>query len=265
MKTRLLNVAAPLLSCLLVVATCQVAAAFTFFGEDCLACHSLPAGSMAIIPDPIEIEIGDNGLITFEINALPGAMSAISVSGLDNMDLDAMIGAGGDQWIWTVGSSGSSYISDIITTPGPYTLDLGIGAAAVEGLYLIEASLVGNSLTGSSYDSNLIVVSGSDVTGVESGDRVIRVVRLLPNRPNPFNPQTTISIELPGAARAEILVFNMSGQLVKNLWTGDLTSGPHSFVWTGADNQGNAVPSGSYFYRLRTGDFTDTNRMVLIR
>jgi hypothetical protein len=104
-----------------------------------------------------------------------------------------------------------------------------------------------------------------EATAVASADPPSAVTRLFPNKPNPFNPQTTISFEIPRATRAEVLIFNGSGRLVRELWRGELDSGEHSFVWSGNDGRGNPVPSGAYFYRLRTDDFAETKRMVLIR
>jgi hypothetical protein len=102
-------------------------------------------------------------------------------------------------------------------------------------------------------------------TGVTAGGAPIAATRLLPARPTPFNPQTTISFEISRATYGELSIFNVSGQLVRELWKGELASGQHSFVWSGRDDGGNSVPSGTYLYRLRTDDFTDTKRMVLIR
>ncbi|MBN1825036.1 MAG: putative Ig domain-containing protein [Candidatus Eisenbacteria bacterium] len=85
------------------------------------------------------------------------------------------------------------------------------------------------------------------------------------NMPNPFNPSTTIGFELPVASRAELTIYNTAGQKVKRIWSGDLPSGVHTFQWTGEDDRGNPVPSGTYFYSLKSGDFRATKRMVLVR
>lgn len=108
-------------------------------------------------------------------------------------------------------------------------------------------------------------IDPEQATGVTAGGVPIAETRLFPNRPNPFNPQTTISFEIPRAAYGEVAIFNAAGRLVRELWSGDLESGAHSFVWSGNDGGGTAVPSGAYFYRLRTDDFTETRRMLLIR
>ncbi|MFH1278492.1 MAG: FlgD immunoglobulin-like domain containing protein [Candidatus Eisenbacteria bacterium] len=102
-------------------------------------------------------------------------------------------------------------------------------------------------------------------TGVTSGEDVVPAFRLLPNRPNPFNPETRISFDMPRSGNADLVIYNTAGRVVRTLWSGELPAGHHSVVWTGASDNGRPVPSGTYFYRLRTGPFSQTNRMVLLR
>ena len=68
--------------------------------------------------------------------------------------------------------------------------------------------------------------------------------------PNPFNPQTTVSFDLPSAGRAEVRVYSVRGELVSVLGGGSYEAGRHSEIWRGSDRQGRDVPSGSYFARL---------------
>ena len=84
--------------------------------------------------------------------------------------------------------------------------------------------------------------------------------------PNPFNPRTTISYELPRAADIHLQVFDVAGKLVRTLVDGQrVEAGPRSVVWNGLDNTGRAVASGMYLYQLSTGEVTETRRMVLLR
>jgi hypothetical protein len=69
-------------------------------------------------------------------------------------------------------------------------------------------------------------------------------------QPNPFNPQTTVSFDLPSAGRAEVRIFSVRGELVTVLGGEDRPAGSYREVWDGADRQGRDVPSGSYFARL---------------
>ena len=86
---------------------------------------------------------------------------------------------------------------------------------------------------------------------------------LIQNFPNPFNPGTTIRYTLQKSGDVEITIFNVLGQPVKTLVRGYKTAGTHDVYWNGTNEQGALVPSGVYFYRLRTNGLTITKRMVL--
>jgi hypothetical protein len=92
------------------------------------------------------------------------------------------------------------------------------------------------------------------------------VVRLGQNVPNPFNPQTTIRYELTQNTQVGLRIFDLAGRLVETLEMGEMKSAGANFVtWTGQDTHGRVMPSGTYFYCLETGGFTETKRMTLIR
>ena len=88
---------------------------------------------------------------------------------------------------------------------------------------------------------------------------------LNPNFPNPFNPETTISFDMPKAGNARLDVYNVKGQLVKTLFNGTAPYGKTSKVWNGTDNNGKAVTSGVYFYRLSTDNGNETRKMMLMK
>ncbi|MCE5249389.1 DUF362 domain-containing protein [bacterium] len=80
------------------------------------------------------------------------------------------------------------------------------------------------------------------------------------NYPNPFNPNTSIEFVLPSNGYARLEIYNTSGQLVDVLANGYYQAGSHMSVW----NTGN-YSSGTYFYRLLFGGFSETKRMVLLK
>ena len=89
---------------------------------------------------------------------------------------------------------------------------------------------------------------------------------LYPNRPNPFNPHTTIAYELLERHAVTVRIFDLAGRLVDVLVEVDtVPAGTYTATWTGRDSQGRAMPSGSYFYRLEVDGFAETRRMTLIR
>ena len=84
--------------------------------------------------------------------------------------------------------------------------------------------------------------------------------QLYDNYPNPFNPQTTIRFSLPAAGYVNLQVFNILGQSVAVLVDKDIAAGEYSATF-----EAGSLPSGVYFYRLRTSEFEMIKRMTLVK
>jgi hypothetical protein len=83
--------------------------------------------------------------------------------------------------------------------------------------------------------------------------------------PNPFNPATILSWTLPLEGHAMLEIFDFKGRLVTTLVDGVVPVGRGQVIWNGTDATGAPVSSGVYLYRLKTADFEDTKRMVLLK
>ena len=94
---------------------------------------------------------------------------------------------------------------------------------------------------------------------------VIDNVVLHGNYPNPFNPETKISFSLSQDQEIELTVYNLKGQKVRTLYTGNTSSGEQSVVWNGKGDDGKSVGSGLYFYKLRTENKELTKKMLLLK
>jgi Protein of unknown function (DUF3160)/FlgD Ig-like domain len=93
-------------------------------------------------------------------------------------------------------------------------------------------------------------------------------IQLSQNYPNPFNSTTMIAFTIPRAlshSRAEIVVYNLTGQVVKRILSRDLQAGNYTVRWDGKDVRGIPVASGVYFYRLNVGTSTASGKLVLIK
>jgi hypothetical protein len=89
---------------------------------------------------------------------------------------------------------------------------------------------------------------------------------LYQNRPNPFNPQTTISYDLPpGSTRVRLCILDVAGRLVRTLVDENQPGGSHSAVWDGNGDRNQRVSSGVYFYVLDAGGKRLTKKLVLLK
>jgi hypothetical protein len=94
------------------------------------------------------------------------------------------------------------------------------------------------------------------------------ITALKGNYPNPFNPETTISFSVGTQSHTEniqIDIFNIKGQKIRNLLDDTFSPGQHKVVWNGTNDNGQAVPSGIYFYRMKAGDYQSVKRMMLLK
>jgi hypothetical protein len=116
------------------------------------------------------------------------------------------------------------------------------------------------------WDSSGIYYLGP-TTGVEDDiDHNKRFIfHLFQNYPNPFNPSTLIEYELKEDCYVSLNIYNLLGQKVRALESGERSKGFHSISWDGEDNNGKEVASGIYLYQLATGDYKQSKRLVLIK
>ena len=70
---------------------------------------------------------------------------------------------------------------------------------------------------------------------------------------------------MPESGYVELTVYDLAGRRVKTLVAGHVTAGNHEVSWHGRDEGGKRVASGVYLYQLRSRDFVDTKRMVLLK
>ncbi|MCX6162637.1 MAG: T9SS type A sorting domain-containing protein, partial [Ignavibacteriae bacterium] len=84
--------------------------------------------------------------------------------------------------------------------------------------------------------------------------------KLSQNYPNPFNPSTAIRYDLPKAGFVKLTVFDALGREVESLVNERQSAGTYEVTFSGMN-----YPSGVYFYRLQSGDYTDTKRLLLLK
>ena len=88
---------------------------------------------------------------------------------------------------------------------------------------------------------------------------------LLPNYPNPFNAGTILPFVAPDSAPAALHIYNLHGQKVRTLTTGQVAAGYGEVAWDGRDHSGHVVASGVYLYRLETEGVELTRKLLFLR
>jgi hypothetical protein len=125
----------------------------------------------------------------------------------------------------------------------------------------IPATVVGENILFSEsttmYSATAIIGSPSRVTSAPMQE-VPDQFSLGQNYPNPFNPSTTIEFSLPGAGLVTLAVYNTLGQEMVRLVSGERAAGRYTATWDAT-----GIPSGVYFYKLASGGYSLTKKMVL--
>ena len=106
-----------------------------------------------------------------------------------------------------------------------------------------------------------------DISGALSIDDISMPMEyaLHQNYPNPFNPITTIRYDLPEAGYVNVVIYDMMGHQIKQLISGTEDAGHKSVVWDSTNDYGRPVSAGVYMYRIQTGEYIQTKKMVLLK
>jgi hypothetical protein len=110
-----------------------------------------------------------------------------------------------------------------------------------------------------------IVLSGTIANVAERTGGVARSYELFQNYPNPFNPATRIRYSIPQKGKVALRVYDILGGEVATLINEEQAGGIYVAEWNGRNAFGVPVASGVYFYRLESGNFTSTQKMILVK
>ena len=169
-------------------------------------------------------------------------------------------------------SGGSGYGSQ-----PSFTVEFGLGADTVVDLVKIKwPSGVVTRFT--DVPANQLMVVEENFLSVETVDtryQGAEIIRrpalescLMPNYPNPFNPETWFPYRLAESANVKITIYNLSGRLIRTLdlglkGAGSYTSKVKAAYWDGRSDIGEHAASGIYFYQLKAGNFLQMRKMIL--
>ena len=88
---------------------------------------------------------------------------------------------------------------------------------------------------------------------------------LYQNYPNPFNPTTSIAFAMPQADKVALEIYNILGEKVRTLYSGNLDAGLHVYEWNARNDAGQIMPTGIYIYKLNAGSLSMQKKMVMMK
>ena len=105
---------------------------------------------------------------------------------------------------------------------------------------------------------------------LESANRSVSETKLLPNYPNPFNPETWIPYQLAETVDVSVKIYDVGGRLVRTIPVGFKPVGYYltrerAAYWDGRNEIGESVSSGVYFLQFEAGDFATTRRLIMVK
>ena len=118
------------------------------------------------------------------------------------------------------------------------------------------------------YDIDLWVgaVHSADVVNIDNYNVIFpERLRIYNAYPNPFNPITSLSYDLPEEGLVNITIYDMMGRVVKTLVNGSQTAGFKSVQWNATNDRNEPVSAGLYLYTIQAGEFRQTKKMVLLK
>ncbi|MFL3007397.1 MAG: FlgD immunoglobulin-like domain containing protein [Candidatus Neomarinimicrobiota bacterium] len=109
------------------------------------------------------------------------------------------------------------------------------------------------------------VNTGYDPAEIDESAPMADKFELMGNYPNPFNPETKIRFATERNSNVEVTIYSLLGEKVNTIQNGPMNAGTYNITWYGQDLSGNKVPSGVYFYEVRSDNRTAKGKMLLLK
>jgi photosystem II stability/assembly factor-like uncharacterized protein len=236
------------------------------------------------VSDFLFVTTNDSGVYTSEDRGITWAQMN---NGLDNTDVRVVeeIGCGCSGIELVAGTWGGTYwwkdgiwtnLSDGIVTFPSGGDSLALQTTVIDYDRTTEKLYIG-SAGRSAYVTELLTPTGIEEEETNGGAAGIpRSYALGQNYPNPLNPSTTITFEIPGSSGSRtpddtgshhvtIGIYDIRGRLIRKLVDSDFQPGQHQVVWNGMDDSGRKVPSGHYLYTMKAREEIYTRKMTILK
>ncbi|HPN39159.1 MAG TPA: T9SS type A sorting domain-containing protein [Melioribacteraceae bacterium] len=159
------------------------------------------------------------------------------------------------------------YIDSLGTTKWNYIIDMGKNEWVNNIIRINENKfmLIGYTNSKDNYIDDIFITYFETNTTNVNGESYLPKDYLYNNYPNPFNPSTTINYSIAEASEVKLRIFDVTGQIVKELVNEYKNSGFYSVFWEGKNDRGDFVASGVYYCLLTAGNRSFINKLALIK
>ena len=204
------------------------------------------------------------GLATaFGVDATTAAAGAAAVGAYAQSTYAALVAAGDPNALENMAQATAFYSVGVLASFGVPVDDSDHDYNGVNGRLVFQ---IGNSCVPDFQARDVYAIfSRIEVSGIDTENILPAKFAVHENYPNPFNPTTNISFDLVEHSPTEVTVWNMLGQKVATLYSGELPPGRHTLTFEARSENGNMLPSGVYIYKVAAGNKVDTKKMMLLK
>jgi hypothetical protein len=219
------------------------------------SCHTQNTAITGAVTGPDTVNIGSTNLYTITINrsGYSGAHGGVDIA----VRLGTLSTTGSNSLLQLL-SGELTQVSRLTFSGGTVSVQFTYVAPSTPGIDTIWSNVVAGYSNGWNYSpEKRVVVMG--VTGIEKNSQAVEY-KLNQNYPNPFNPKTVISFSIPKESNISLIVYDILGNRVADIFEGKMEQGNHEVSWNAAN-----FSSGIYFYTLKTEEITLTKKMILAK
>lgn len=204
------------------------------------------------------------GLATaFGVDSTTAAAGAAAVGAYAQSTYAALVAAGDPNALENMAQATAFYAVGVLASLGVDVDDSDHDFNGVNGRLVFQ---IGNSCVPDFQARDVYAIfSRIEVSGIDTENILPAKFAVHENYPNPFNPTTNISFDLVEHSPTEVTVWNMLGQKVATLYSGELPAGRHTLTFEARSENGNTLPSGVYIYKVAAGNKVDTKKMMLLK
>jgi len=163
-----------------------------------------------------------------------------------------------------------AYTTDWTDSSTYMYIDVGLDTSAILYLdmnteYFWQVSALDNDGLTTFSDENQVNRLIIGILSIGEEGLIPELFALHQNYPNPFNPITTIQYDLPVASNVQIVIYDLLGRQISTLVNRVEESGYKQIIWNANNTNGQPIGAGVYFYQIRSGEFVQTKKMILLK